>query len=54
VVPKEFFVNRLRREPNGNIVKWWELYYKLVVTIQSGANALQHQSSWQAVWSCCG
>jgi hypothetical protein len=36
VVPKEFFVNRLRREPNGNIVKWWELYYKLVVTIQSG------------------
>ena len=36
VIPEEFYEKRWRQESNGNVVKWWELYYKLVVTIQSG------------------
>ena len=36
VVPEEFFEKKSRRGSDGKILKWWELYYKLVVTIQSG------------------
>lgn len=36
VVPKEFFEKKSRSDAHGNRIKWWELHYKLVVTIQSG------------------
>ena len=36
VVPKHFFEKRSRRDSDGKMIKWWELHYKLVVTIQSG------------------
>ena len=36
VVPKELFERKWRLDSDGNHVNWWELHYKLVVTIQSG------------------
>ena len=36
VLPKDYFEKRSRREPDGRLIKWWELHFKLVVTVQSG------------------
>ena len=36
VVPKEYFEKKLRRDSDGKMIIWWELHFKLVVTIQSG------------------
>ncbi len=35
-VPAEHFIKRSRRETDGKVFKWWDLHYKLVVTLQSG------------------
>ena len=36
VLPKDYFEKRSRRKPDGRVVKWWQLGFKLVVTVQSG------------------
>jgi hypothetical protein len=36
VVPKDIFEEKRRWDGDGMVVKWWELHYKLIVTIQSG------------------
>lgn len=36
VLSEDYFEKRSRREPDGTVVKWWQLNFKLVVTVQSG------------------
>jgi hypothetical protein len=35
-VPEEYFERKSRRGENGDKIRWWELRYKLVLTISSG------------------
>ena len=36
VLPEDFFEKRSTRDPDGSTIKWWQLHFKLVVTVQSG------------------
>lgn len=36
VLPEEFFDKKSRTDANGKTVEYWDLWYKLVVTISSG------------------
>jgi hypothetical protein len=36
IVPREHFEKMSRIDENGETFKWWVLYYKIIVTVQSG------------------